>query len=63
MQTKNYFYVLNNNFSYTQPFLFSSERFSHDDNGAFFAFSSSEKLLYQSKAFFQLCPFSSSERF
>ena len=44
MQTKNYFYVLNNNFSYTQPFLFSSERFSHDDNGAFFAFSSSEKL-------------------
>ena len=46
----------NNNFSYTQlSFAFLLQKYSyvnHDDTGAFFSFSSSERFLYLSRAFF-----------
>ena len=57
MQTKNYFYVLNNNFSYTQRFFFSSERFDRDDNGAFFLFPPQKDFYICPRPFFNFVLF------
>ena len=56
INSKDIFYVLSNNFSYTQlSFLFLRQEDSyyvHDDTDVFFYFSSSERFWYLSRAFF-----------